>query len=289
MISPLISVIMPAYNASEYIVETLNSIKSQTYTNWEIIIVNDCSTDNTVDLINQFAEQVDNSIKVINNKKNQGVSSSRNVAVANASGVWLALLDSDDIWLANHLETLINEVIKDSELSVVFSGFQAFLDDVNNIIFHQEIRKDILDDFYLSLYTHKIGITSSTALIKKKSWNNVGGMINGLNYCEEMELFIRLAKVGSKFKFSELYTTLYRKHSKLTSASDNAVKMASGTLYIYQKHFDWEVISLKKRIDLLANAHIIFARLTRHNSLKTAIQHCLKAFIIKTGLFKSIT
>lgn len=279
---------MPAYNASRYVVETLNSIKNQTYTNWEIILVNDCSTDNTINLIEQFAQQVSNPIKIITNKINSGVSVSRNLAVDNASGSWLALLDCDDVWLPNHLETLMNEVAKDSQLDVVFSGFKAFLDDVNNIIFKQEINENIMNDFNISLYAHQIGITSSTALIKEKSWNNLGGMTQGLNYCEEMELFIRLAKVGAKFKFSSFHTTLYRKHSDTNSASDNPAKMAFGTLYIYENHFDWEEIPLETRINLLLKAHITYARLIWHNDIKTAVKHCLKAFLIKIGLQNKI-
>lgn len=281
---PLISIVIPAYNASGHIGETLDSVKKQTYTNWEIILVNDCSTDHTVNLVKQFAEQVSSTIKVITNETNSGVSVSRNVAVANASGSWLALLDSDDVWLPNHLETLVNEVVKESGLNIVYSGFQAFLDDVNNIIFKQEISKDIIDNFNVSLYTHQIGITSSTALIEKKAWNNVGGMIKGLNYCEEMELFIRLAKVGAKFKFSGLHTTLYRKHSNAGSASDNPAKMALGTLYIYEKHFDWKEILLKKRIELLFNAHITYARLIWRNDVKSGIKHILKALKVKIGI-----
>jgi len=288
MKNPLISIIIPAYNASTYIFETLDSIRKQTYTNWEIILVDDCSTDNTVKLVKKFLAQISNSVTLITNETNSGVSVSRNVAVANASGSWLALLDSDDIWLSNHLATLINEVNKDSQVDVVFSGFQAFLDNVDNVLFKQEIREDMFEKFNISLYSHIIGITSSTALINKNSWNNIGGMIKGLNYCEEMELFIRLAKEGAKFKFSGFYSLLYRKHRNSSSASDNPGKMALGTLYIYQKHFDWEEISIRMRINLLSKAHLTFARLIWHDDLKSGIIHGLKAIKIKARLLSNL-
>jgi glycosyltransferase involved in cell wall biosynthesis len=284
---PLVSIIIPAHNASKHIIETLISIKEQTYTNWEIILVNDCSTDNTVKLVKKFSAQISNSVTLITNEINSGVSVSRNVAVENASGSWLALLDSDDIWLSNHLETLINEVNKDSQVDVVFSGFQAFLDVVDNVLFKQEILKDMLENFNISLYSHLIGITSSTALINKSSWNNIGGMIKGLNYCEEMELFIRLAKAGAKFKFSGFHSTLYRKHRNSSSASDNPVKMALGTLYIYQKHFDWEKISIRMRINLLSKAHLTFARLVWRADIKSGLIHGLKSLKIKAGLLSN--
>lgn len=284
MKSPLISVIIPVYNSSKYILETLASIQNQTYKNWEIILVNDCSSDNSIELINEFSKSTSNPVKLITNQTNSGVSISRNIGVSSASGAWLALIDSDDVWLANHLETLINEAVKDVSLNVVFSGFLAFLDDVSSIIFQQDISKEMLDNFNISLYTHKIGITSSTALIEKTAWNSVGGMSKGLNHCEEMELFIRLAKADAKFKFSGLHTTLYRKHSNAGSASDNFAKMAFGTLFIYNKHFDWKEMPLKIRTELLANAHITYAKLIWRNDIMSAVKHCLSAYKVKAGL-----
>jgi glycosyltransferase involved in cell wall biosynthesis len=285
----LVSVIIPAFNASEHIIETLHSIRNQTYTNWEIIVVNDCSTDETVNLVNQFPNEDRSVIKVISNKTNLGVCASRNIAVAHSAGTWLALLDSDDVWLPNHLETLMHEVSINSELDVVFSGFDAFLGDVNNIIFKQKISKEMWDNFNLSLFTHNLGITSSTAVIKKKSWSNIGGMIQGLDYCEEMELFIRLAKAGAKFKFSSLHTTLYRKHSNAGSASYNNAKMALGTIYIYEKHFDWEEMPLEIRINLLANSHVTYARLTWRDDITSAAVHCLKALKLNPSLLRNIS
>ena len=280
----LISIIIPVYNGSRHILETLESVKKQTYSNWEIVIVNDCSIDDTVEIVNQFAQGVSNSIKLITNKKNLGVSVSRNTAVSNCTGKWLALLDSDDIWLPNHLETLVNQVEKDTEISVVYAGCKVFLDDINNIVHKQAIDKVMLDNFKISLYAHEIGINSSTSFIKKDAWGNCGGMIQGLNFGEEMELFIRLARNNKKFKFSEYYTVLYRKHSNFGAASNNSVKMALGNLYIYEKHFDWEVIPFKIRKNQLSNAHLSYARLVRHLNIKKATQHALKALKVKKNL-----
>jgi len=288
MKNSLVSIIIPAFNASKYIMETLESIEQQIYSDWEIIFVDDCSTDNTVKLVNQFAEKSSKSVKIICNPSNLGVCGSRNEAVAHASGAWLALLDSDDVWLPNHLETLMFTLGEDEQLNVIYSGFFAFLDDVTNIIFKQEICPEVLTDFNIALFARQIGITSSTALIEKKCWQNVGGMVQGLNYCEEMELFIRLAKDGAKFKFSGFHTLLYRKHSDTNSASDNVVKMSFGTLYIYQRHFDWEEIPVKTRIKLLYNAHITCARLVWHDDLTTAVINCLKAIKVKIGLLYKV-
>jgi teichuronic acid biosynthesis glycosyltransferase TuaG len=281
MDAPLISIIMPAYNASEFILETLESVKKQTYTNWEIILVNDCSTDNTIKLVNEFSESVSNPVKLITNETNSGVSVSRNVAVANSNGDWLALLDSDDIWLPNHLETLMDEVVKDSTLDLVYAGCLVFLDDVKNIIFEQVITDEMLNDFNTSLFTHQIGINPCTVLLNKKSWNKVGGMVPKLHHAEDKDLLLKLAKIRAKFKFSEQNTALYRKFSNESAASNNASKMTLGSIYIYENHFDWEAIPLKLRIDYLADAYLSYARLIHKKDIKMAFQHSLKAFKVK--------
>lgn len=288
MVTPLISIIMPAYNASEFLSETLASVKQQTYTNWELILVNDCSTDNTVELIQCFSESVLNRVKIITNESNLGVSASRNVAVSHATGTWLALLDSDDVWKPNHLESLIDEVVKDSKLNVVYAGCLVFLDNVKNIIFKQEISEELLNNFNVSLFTHQIGLNPCTVLVKKISWDSIEGMVPNLNHAEEKEMFIRLAKGDAKFKFSEQHTALYRKHSNASAASNNNTKMALGSIYIYEKHFDWEAIPLKVRINQLSDAYLSYARLIRDKDIKSAVQYGFKAVKTKKSLKNSM-
>lgn len=101
----LVSVIMPSYNTADYIADSIKSVISQTYQNWELIIVDDCSTDNTDDIVSYFS---DNRIKYMKNKKNMGAAATRNRALREAKGKWIAFLDSDDLWLPNKLEKQIN-------------------------------------------------------------------------------------------------------------------------------------------------------------------------------------
>lgn len=101
----LVSVIMPSYNTADYIADSIKSVISQTYQNWELIIVDDCSTDNTDDIVSYFS---DNRIKYMKNKKNMGAAATRNRALREAKGEWIAFLDSDDLWLPNKLEKQIN-------------------------------------------------------------------------------------------------------------------------------------------------------------------------------------
>ena len=100
----LVSIVTPSYNTGVYIADTINSVLSQTYENWEMIIVDDCSTDNTDIVVAQFT---DKRIRYLKNEKNSGAAMSRNYALREAKGKWIAFLDSDDLWTPEKLEKQI--------------------------------------------------------------------------------------------------------------------------------------------------------------------------------------
>lgn len=101
-----VSIIMPNYNCEKFIVETINSVLAQTYPNWELLIVDDCSTDKSVEIIKNYCDN-DARIKLFINEKNSGAAASRNLALREAKGKWIAFLDSDDLWLPEKLEKQI--------------------------------------------------------------------------------------------------------------------------------------------------------------------------------------
>lgn len=103
--SELVSIIMPSYNTGRFIRDSIESVIAQTYTNWELIIVDDCSTDNTDDIVSTYLS--DKRIKYLKNERNSGAAISRNYALREAKGKWIAFLDSDDTWHSQKLEKQI--------------------------------------------------------------------------------------------------------------------------------------------------------------------------------------
>lgn len=103
--SELVSIIMPSYNTEKFIKKTIESVVAQSYTNWELIIVDDCSPDNTDEVVKPFLS--DQRIKYLKNEKNSGAAVSRNRALREAKGKWIAFLDSDDLWRPEKLEKQI--------------------------------------------------------------------------------------------------------------------------------------------------------------------------------------
>lgn len=102
----LVSIIMPSYNTGGQILRTIHSVQNQTYSNWELIIVDDCSTDNTDQIVQSLMS--DRRIRYYKNKKNSGAAVSRNYALRKAKGKWIAFLDSDDLWYPRKLELQID-------------------------------------------------------------------------------------------------------------------------------------------------------------------------------------
>ena len=100
-----VSIVMPSYNTGRFISETIESILAQSYSDWELIIVDDCSKDNTDDVVTQYL--VDARIRYIKNETNSGAAVSRNRALREAKGKWIAFLDSDDLWEPDKLEKQI--------------------------------------------------------------------------------------------------------------------------------------------------------------------------------------
>lgn len=110
--SGLVSIITPSYNTSKYIGKTIESVLKQTYENWEMIIVDDCSTDDTDEVVKPYLS--DKRIKYIKNDKNSGAAISRNCALREAGGKWIAFLDSDDLWNPKKLEKQIEFMEKNN-------------------------------------------------------------------------------------------------------------------------------------------------------------------------------
>ena len=104
-----VSIIMPSYNTAKFIGKSINSVLNQTYTNWELIIVDDCSTDNTDEVVASF---IDERIKYFKNETNSGAAVSRNKALREAKGKWIAFLDSDDLWHPEKLERQISFMVE---------------------------------------------------------------------------------------------------------------------------------------------------------------------------------
>ena len=123
MVTKLISIITPCYNAEKYIVQTIESVLCQTRTDWEMLVVDDCSTDGTADIVLQYAKD-DPRIKYFKTVNPSGSPTlPRNIGIENATGRYIAFLDSDDLWLPTKLEEQVKTLVANPNAAVVFSCY----------------------------------------------------------------------------------------------------------------------------------------------------------------------
>lgn len=119
---PLVSIIVPVYNAGRFIDETIQTVLDQTYTNWELLLVDDKSTDDSVKLIKPYASK-DERIKLLSNKQNSGAAISRNKGIDAAKGRYIALLDADDLWAPTKLEKQVT-FMQEKDCAFSFTGYE---------------------------------------------------------------------------------------------------------------------------------------------------------------------
>lgn len=131
MENSLISIITPVYNSSKYIEQTINSVLNQTYQNWEWIIVDDLSTDKSIEIVKKYLS-VDNRIKLISSNINMGSGPARNVAIKNSTGKYLAFLDSDDLWHKNKLSVHI-KFMQENDSAFSYTSYN-YIDEKGNLI-----------------------------------------------------------------------------------------------------------------------------------------------------------
>lgn len=188
MNKPLVSVIIPAYNAEQTIFKTLNSVFNQTFKDYEIIIINDGSTDNTLKILNDIkAENYGHDIKIIS-QSNGGVSSARNAGMRVAQGDFIALLDSDDVWLPEKLLVQLEVFRNDSD--IVFVGTS-----INDVKFKHFLLKKFsrITRITLKNLLFKNFFQPSTVIFKKSILNDVGFFDENQRYAEEGNFFMRIA------------------------------------------------------------------------------------------------
>jgi glycosyltransferase involved in cell wall biosynthesis len=204
MSDPTISVIIPAYNVEQYVAETIESLKAQTFEDYEAIIVNDGSSDHTENAIKPFLD--DPRLHYIY-QQNAGAAEARNTALKVAKGKWIALLDADDIWLPTKLEEQIALTQSDPLANIVYSNVIIFYMDGRQI--EAFIESDLPDgDITAALYARNC-VWASSAFVRSEDLRKIGGFTNQ-KLVEDYDTWLKLAHHGIRAKKCIGPTVKYR-------------------------------------------------------------------------------
>jgi glycosyltransferase involved in cell wall biosynthesis len=207
MTGPLVSVIIPNYNYAGYIGEALESVLAQTYSNVEVIVVDDESPDNSLEVLTHYGDR----IKVIA-QKNSGVAAARNTGVAACSGEMVAFLDADDVWLPEKLEKQMKKMAADGEIGLVHCSM-TLIDPSGEVCGEIANGKEgrVASDLLLFESGTVIG-AGSTALVRREIFHAIGGFDTRLSTAADWDLSYRIA-VDHKIAFVPEPLVLYRTHN----------------------------------------------------------------------------
>lgn len=182
---PTITVVTPAYNSASRIGMTIDSVKAQTFSDWEMIIVDDCSTDETVDVVNAYAK-LDPRIRLIKLGENSGAAVARNAAICAANGRYISFLDSDDRWLPHKLDSQIN-FVRAHDAAFVFSAYRR-VDEAGNVLVEVGVPSEVC--YQQLLKSNFIGCL--TAMYDTRKIEKIETPIIRAN--EDLSLWLRLLK-----------------------------------------------------------------------------------------------
>jgi teichuronic acid biosynthesis glycosyltransferase TuaG len=273
----LVSIIMPAFNAETTIKTSIDSVLKQTYSNWELIIINDASGDKTGLIVNEYLN-TENRITIINLEKNGGLPNARNQGVKRAKGEFIAFLDSDDIWSPDKLLKQTNFHLKHPEIKISHTGFEMFNESgvvkrpLKKLVdFNYKKDGDMLPSIYCK---NTVGVL--TVMIKKDLFISVGGFDTSLWTMEDQDLWIRIAKLRERFgclpenlayyrlnptgishntaKYKKAYKKLIDKYKSETSANNSYNLVLAnyyryfGTVYFKKKAYKISLLYFMKSL-----------------------------------------
>ncbi len=228
--NPLFSIIIPSYNRKFEVTQTVNQLKKQNYSNYEVIVIDDCSTDKLAQ------EHFDTSVTVITNTINRGAATSRNIGVISAKGKWIVFLDDDDEFLANKLSEL--STIIDENPNINFIYHKALIKMINESIEYETKPESDIEQLTLEnmLISNQVGGTS-VFTIKKLLFEQSNGFNAKLSALEDYEFLIRLTKTeGFKPYYIDKTLSNYICITKKSSVSKNYDSTIQALEYIEKKY-----------------------------------------------------
>ena len=246
-----VSVIIPAYNAMTYLPKTIESVLKQTFTDFEVIIVNDGSSDGIEEWVDTIT---DNRVKLIS-QKNQGAAAARNTGIADAKGAYIAFLDSDDLWEPTKLKKQVYCLDNNRDVGLVYAWISLIDENGNNRgkIFANNSEGYVWE----KLIEENIVMSGSAAMVRRDCFEKLGVFDQNLRFAEDWEMWIRIA---SNYSFAVIKEILvyYRDHPN--NKSRNYIKTIDNFRLIFEKSFQsvpFELLYLRNRS--YSRVNLIFA------------------------------
>lgn len=236
---PDLSIVIPTYNRRESIQKAIDSVLRQSYTNFEVIVVDDCSTDDTSELIQAFS---DDRISYEKLEQRSGACIARNVGLAKSRAPWVAFLDSDDEWLPDRVEQHFNQVEEEGEVFDVYYCLIKFPSGNQTVSMPKKCYEK---DIFKELIKNRINIYPTQAILRKTSAEKVDGFDSELSALQDLDFFLRVALCGGLFKCTPRVLATKNPPPCKTQISNSLVNQIEGTKRYEEK---WKELMKKTSI-----------------------------------------
>ncbi len=220
---PTVSVIVPAYQVTSYIVQTLDSVFGQTRSDYEVIVVNDgCPDTNNLERV---LEPYLPRIRYIKKAQNAGVAAARNTGIEAAQSPYIAFLDADDIWEPGYLEKNLGTILADPTLDVVYGNARIFGPTLESGMLIMDVLPSVGEVNFSSLITLRCNVCASS-VVRRDMLLRVGMFDIRQKRCEDFDLWLRIAKAGGKFSYHDQVVMRYRKRDASQSSDTRIALLA---------------------------------------------------------------
>jgi glycosyltransferase involved in cell wall biosynthesis len=250
-VTPRVSVIVPAYNAAVYLPHAIDSVIAQAFADWEIVVVDDGSTDDTQSVVESYRPALADKLQYIR-QSNQGLPAARNTGIRAARGEFIALLDADDVWLPQRLGRGVQVLDSDPEIGLVHARV-ARIDTKGMVIGQLKV-----DPRYMSgsiahhIYIRRAHIVCPTVMFRRRCLDTAGWFDETMRATEDRDLWFRIA-LHFKIEFINEILAYYRlSPSSMTSDLD---RLLAGQLYFVSKHYRSGSATRMEQLQALGNIY----------------------------------
>jgi len=276
---PIVSIVIPTYNHSNFLSKALESVLNQTYKNWEVIIIDNNSTDGTDKIINKYD---DPRIKYLKINNNGIIAKSRNLGIEAAQGEWIAFLDSDDWWTEDKLKTCIDEINENvdllyHDLEVINKSKSYFKKKKYK---GYQLKKPILIDLLIGAITNGNAIAQSSVMLRKNLFIKIGGIDENkkLVGAEDYNTWLQIAQITDQFKYVKKRLGYILIHDSNVSNKDMSIPQRQATVNFMGLFNQQQKINFEVKLKYISGSYNYLNK--NHNKAKKDF-----IFVIKNGFF----
>ena len=235
---PAVSVCIPSWHGEPFLPEALASVAAQTCRDWELVLVEDGSKDGAEAMVRAFGAEREQPVTYLRNARNLGLPATRNRAACAARGEFIAMLDADDRWRPEHLETAL-DVVSRAGADVVFSAAEKRDGHSGKLVGYMQARPEEIDDLPAALFQRCFLVPTGT-LVRRQALFDVGLHDPAIRYCDDLELWFRLLRAGKRFRYTGKVSCEYRQHAGAMTA--RKAEMLVYRAFVYERYRDWDAV-----------------------------------------------